>query len=194
MYHCATDPVLMHTGAGMVGMMVVKPRTRARRQRAVGDPAGVLHRPARARMPIRPRWPAKQPDVIAFNGYANQYKDQPIAVRRARGPDVRSERRAHDLVCVPRDRHGLRPDRRRGHGRPARPDGQPAPSQGGWVEFTLDKEGIYPFVTHAFGDMVKGAVGVLATGARPDSGGAPSPRRRLNGAAARGGAAAPKLF
>ena len=35
--------------------------------------------------------------------------------------------------------------------------------QGGWVEFTLDAEGSYPFVTHAFGDMVKGAVGVLAT-------------------------------
>ena len=38
-----------------------------------------------------------------------------------------------------------------------------APSQGGWVEFTLDQEGNYPFVTHGFGDMVKGAVGVLAT-------------------------------
>jgi hypothetical protein len=38
-----------------------------------------------------------------------------------------------------------------------------APSQGGWVEFTLDEEGTYPFVTHAFGDMVKGSVGVLAT-------------------------------
>ena len=38
-----------------------------------------------------------------------------------------------------------------------------APSRGGWVEFTLDQEGSYSFVTHAFGDMVKGAVGVLAT-------------------------------
>ena len=27
---------------------------------------------------------AKQPDVIAFNGYANQYKDNPIAVAAAR--------------------------------------------------------------------------------------------------------------
>lgn len=38
-----------------------------------------------------------------------------------------------------------------------------APSQGGWVEFTLAEEGNYPFVTHAFGDMVRGAMGVLAT-------------------------------
>ena len=44
-----------------------------------------------------------------------------------------------------------------------------APSQGGWVEFTLDQEGSYPFVTHAFGDMVKGAVGVLATENAPSA-------------------------
>ena len=29
MYHCATQPVLMHTGAGMVGMFVVKPKNLA---------------------------------------------------------------------------------------------------------------------------------------------------------------------
>jgi uncharacterized cupredoxin-like copper-binding protein len=42
-----------------------------------------------------------------------------------------------------------------------------APSQGGWVEFTLDQEGNYPFVTHAFGDMVKGAAGILHTTGAP---------------------------
>lgn len=45
-----------------------------------------------------------------------------------------------------------------------------APSQGGRVEFTLDEEGTYPFVTHAFGDMVKGSVGVLATEHAPGAG------------------------
>jgi nitrite reductase (NO-forming) len=45
-----------------------------------------------------------------------------------------------------------------------------APSQGGWVEFTLDQEGTYPFVTHAFGDMVKGSVGVAATANAPTPG------------------------
>ena len=46
-----------------------------------------------------------------------------------------------------------------------------APSQGGWVEFTLDEEGAYPFVTHAFGDMVKGALGVLTTPNAPEGAG-----------------------
>jgi nitrite reductase (NO-forming) len=38
-----------------------------------------------------------------------------------------------------------------------------APSQGGYVEFTLDEEGAYPFVTHGFADMTKGAAGALQT-------------------------------
>ena len=36
MYHCATQPVLMHTGAGMVGMMVVKPKNLPRSTRSCG--------------------------------------------------------------------------------------------------------------------------------------------------------------
>ena len=46
-----------------------------------------------------------------------------------------------------------------------------APSQGGWVEFTLDEEGGYPFVNHAFGDMVKGSLGVLKTPNAPEGAG-----------------------
>ena len=46
-----------------------------------------------------------------------------------------------------------------------------APSQGGWAEFTLDEEGTYPFVTHAFGDAVKGAIGVVQTSHAPKAAG-----------------------
>jgi nitrite reductase (NO-forming) len=42
-----------------------------------------------------------------------------------------------------------------------------APSQGGYVELTLDQEGTYPFVDHSFGDMVKGAAGALQTADAP---------------------------
>jgi nitrite reductase (NO-forming) len=107
---------------------------------------------------------AKQPDAITFNGYADQYKDKPIAVKR--GERVRmyvlnagpSEWSAFHVIGTVFDRTVV-------EGTVGR-DSQTvnlAPSQGGWVEFTLDQEGTYPFVTHAFGDMVKGAVGVLAT-------------------------------
>ena len=44
------------------------------------------------------------------------------------------------------------------------------PKAAGW-RFTLDEEGTYPFVTHAFGDMVKGSLGVLKTPNAPEAGG-----------------------
>jgi nitrite reductase (NO-forming) len=112
---------------------------------------------------------AKQPDVIAFNGYASQYKDKPIAVERGErirmyvmnaGPSIWS---AFHVIGTVFDKavtdNGVARDVQTVN---------LAPSQGGYVEFTLDEEGQYPFVTHGFGDMVKGAVGVLATeGAKP---------------------------
>ena len=164
MYHCATQPVLMHTGAGMVGMFVVKPKDLApvdkelwitQQEFYIGEPGGDAD---------MGKMQQKQPDVIAFNGYGDQYKDAPIEVRKGErvrmyvlnaGPSIWS---AFHVIGTVFDRTVI--EGTVGH------DAQTvnlAPSQGGWVEFTLDEEGTYPFVTHAFGDMVKGALGVLAT-------------------------------
>ena len=172
MYHCATKPVLMHTGAGMVGMFVVKPKDLApvdkelwitQQEFYIGKPG------ADADMA---KMTAKKPDVIAFNGYANQYGDAPIAVHK--GERVRayvlnagaSIWSAFHVIGTVFDRTVV--EGTVGH------DAQTislAPSQGGWVEFTLDEEGNYPFVTHAFGDMVRGAMGVLATTHAPKAAG-----------------------
>ena len=164
MYHCATDPVLMHTGAGMMGMMVVKPRNLqgVDRELWITQQEFFLGQPGKDADMAKMQ--AKQPDAIAFNGYANQYKDKPITVKR--GERIRmfvlnagpSEWSAFHVIGTVFDRTVV-------EGAVGR-DSQTVnlgPSQGGWVEFTLDREGRYPFVTHAFGDMVKGAVGVLAT-------------------------------
>jgi uncharacterized cupredoxin-like copper-binding protein len=172
MYHCATQPVLMHTGAGMVGMFVVKPRNLApvdkelwitQQEYYIGEPGKDAD---------MAKMQAKKPDVIAFNGYANQYKDNPIDVNVGEkvrmyvlnaGPSIWS---AFDVIGTVFDRTVI--EGAVGH------DAQTinlAPSQGGWVEFTLDEEGGYPFVTHAFGDMVKGALGVLKTPNAPVAGG-----------------------
>jgi uncharacterized cupredoxin-like copper-binding protein len=111
---------------------------------------------------------AETPDVMAFNGYANQYKASPITVRR--GEKIRmyvldagpSKWSAFHVIGTVFDRTYV--EGVVGH------DSQTvsfAPSQGGWVEFTLDQEGNFPFVTHAFGDMVKGAAGILHTTRAP---------------------------
>jgi uncharacterized cupredoxin-like copper-binding protein len=114
----------------------------------------------------------KKPDVIAFNGFANQYKDAPIAVKKGEtvrmyvlnaGPSIWSA--FHVIGTVFDTAHT---DNGIAH------DVQTinlAPSQGGWVEFTLDEEGGFPFVTHAFGDAVKGAIGVLQTPNAPQGAG-----------------------
>jgi FtsP/CotA-like multicopper oxidase with cupredoxin domain len=180
MYHCATQPVLMHTGAGMVGMFVVKPKNLAavdkelwitQQEYYIGEPGKDAD---------MAKMQAKKPDVIAFNGFANQYKDAPIAAQRGErvrmyvlnaGPSIWSA--FHVIGTVFDTAHT---DNGIAH------DVQTinlAPSQGGWVEFTLDEEGAYPFVTHAFGDAVKGAIGVLKTphapaGAGHDMGGGTS--------------------
>jgi len=164
MYHCATQPVLMHTGAGMVGMFVVKPKGLApvdkelfmtQQEFYIGKAGGPAD---------MDKMSAKKPDVIAFNGFGNQYKDKPITVAKGEkvrmyvlnaGPSIWS---AFHVIGTVFDRTVI-------EGTVGR-DVQTvnlAPSQGGWVEFTLDEEGSYPFVTHAFGDMVKGALGVIRT-------------------------------
>jgi nitrite reductase (NO-forming) len=165
MYHCATDPVLHHTGAGMVGMMVVKDANLPPVDRELWMTQQEFYLGAPGEDADLAKMEAKQPDAITFNGYAAQYKDHPIEVgapgERIRmyvlnaGPSVWS---AFHVIGTVFDKavsdNGVARDVQTVN---------LAPSQGGYVEFTLDEEGTYPFVTHAFGDMVKGAVGVLAT-------------------------------
>jgi nitrite reductase (NO-forming) len=172
MYHCATDPVLHHTGAGMVGMMVVKPADLPPVDRELWVTQQEYYLGLPGEDPDLAKMEAKDPDVIAFNGYANQYKDNPIAVKR--GERIRmwvmnagpTEWSAFHVIGTVFDRTVI-------EGTVGR-DSQTmnlAPSQGGWAEFTLDAEGTFPFVTHAFGDMVKGAAGVLATEGAPAASG-----------------------
>jgi nitrite reductase (NO-forming) len=170
MYHCATDPVLMHTGAGMVGMMVVKPKNLAPVDRELWMTQQEFYIGEEGQDADPVKMAEKAPDVLAFNGYAAQYKEHPVAVKRGEtirmyvlnaGPSIWS---AFHVIGTVFDKTMV-------EGTPGH-DAQTinlAPSQGGWVEFTLDEEGSYPFVTHAFGDMVKGAVGVLATERAPST-------------------------
>jgi nitrite reductase (NO-forming) len=166
MYHCATQPVLMHVGAGMAGMMVVRPRGLPPVARELWITQGEYYLGQPGAPTNMAKLQAEKPDVIAFNGYANQYKVHPIPVRV--GEKVRlwvlntgpSKWSAFHVIGTVFDKAVVENTAFR--------DSQTmslAPSQGGYAEFTLDQPGKYPFVTHAFGDMAKGAAGMLqATG------------------------------
>jgi uncharacterized cupredoxin-like copper-binding protein len=162
----------MHTGAGMVGMMIVKPNNMpavdrelwiTQQEYYLGKPGGDAD---------MAKMNAKKPDVIAFNGYANQYADNPITVKKGErirmwvmnaGPSVWS---SFHVIGTVFDRTVI-------EGTPGKSAQTMnlAPAQGGWAEFTLDEEGSYPFVNHAFGDMVKGSLGILKTENAPKAGG-----------------------
>jgi nitrite reductase (NO-forming) len=189
MYHCATQPVLMHTGAGMVGMMIVKPKGLAPVDRELWMTQQEFYIGEPGKDADMAKMQAKSPDVIAFNGYANQYADNPIKVRKDEkirmyvlnaGPSIWS---AFHVIGTVFDRTVVEGQ----VGRSAQTINL-APSQGGWVEFTLDEEGTFPFVTHAFGDMVKGSLGVLATENAPKAAGhgAPADEGAAEGAAPEG--------
>jgi uncharacterized cupredoxin-like copper-binding protein len=176
MYHCATQPVLMHTSAGMMGMMVVKPRNLPKVDKELWLTQEEFYLGAPGKPADMAKMTAETPDVMAFNGYANQYKANPITVRR--GEKVRmyildagpSKWSAFHVIGTVFDKTYV--EGVVGH------DSQTvsfAPSQGGWVEFTLDQEGNFPFVTHAFGDMVKGAAGILHTTGAPEVAAAAAP-------------------
>jgi uncharacterized cupredoxin-like copper-binding protein len=171
MYHCATQPVLMHTGAGMVGAMIVKPKGLepardlmvTQQEYYIGEPGGQADMKKMA---------ANEPDVIAFNGYANQYADEPISVRKDErirmwlmnaGPSVWSAFHVIGTVFDKTVIEGVEGE----HAQTV----NLAPSQGGYVEFTLAEEGTYPFVNHSFGNMVKGSLGILETENAPETGG-----------------------
>jgi len=168
MYHCATQPVLMHTGAGMTGMLVVKPGHLApvakelwvvQGEYFVGQPGG---------LDDMAKMTAENPDVVAFNGYANQYKYAPIAAPVGQpirmyvlnaGPTKWSAFHVIGDLFDTVDEEGVV-----SHGAQTI---SLAPSQGAVVTFTLPQAGNYSFVSHNFGDMVKGAAGVLHTAGAP---------------------------
>src|SRR5690606_1684723 len=111
-------------------------------------------------------------DAVVFNGYFNQYMHAPIRIET--GERVRawvlnagpSENSSFHIVGTIFDtvfKEGtllLEPDERQGGAQAL--DLQPA--QGGYVEFTMDEDGLYPIVTHKFSNVGKGALGLFQAG------------------------------
>lgn len=166
MYHCATPPVLQHIGNGMYGMLIVEPKDQPlapAREYAIVQ--SELYFGGQGEVSDLAKMEAKDPDWIVFNGYADQYVDDPLIAdpgERVRlyllnaGP---SEWSAFHVIGAIFDRtwqEGI-------VGGPAQTISI-APSQGAIVELTMEEDGIYPFITHAFADAVKGAIGTFKVG------------------------------
>ena len=178
MVHCGTPPVTMHIMQGMYFPIIVDPAdgwgTKADDEFVItqsefyvkDDSTAAIHEPDYQAAG------QKRATYVTFNGRAFQYKENPLQVKvgdRVRffvmnaGPNFTSD---FHVVGAIFDR--------------VYPDGNPAhalegvqtyavPAGGGAVfETTFDAdasgEGLYPFVTHAFADAEKGAVGIIRVG------------------------------
>ncbi|MTV24757.1 multicopper oxidase domain-containing protein [Nitriliruptoraceae bacterium ZYF776] len=174
MYHCGTAPVLHHTGNGQYGVMIIDPP----------DLPAVDHEYVfvQSEFYLGPdgepgdyaKMLAEEPDIVAFNGYANQYVHDPItavaADERVRvwllnaGPSEDSTFHVIGSIFDTVWKEGSYRLDPRQHA----PGGAQAldlqPSQGGFVEFTFDVDGTYTFVSHQFSQVPRGAAGLFVVG------------------------------
>jgi nitrite reductase (NO-forming) len=174
MYHCGTAPVIHHIAMGMYGAIIVDPPNLPPVDHEYVLVQSELYREANPNqaLALAPLLD-EQWDAVVFNGYVNQYRDHPIKVQpneRVRvwvqndGPSENSSFHVVGTIFDTVFKEGtylLRPDARQGGSQAL--DLQPA--QGGFVEFTFDEHGLYPFVTHKFASASKGALGFFQAGA-----------------------------
>lgn len=169
MYHCGTPPVLMHIGAGMYGAMIVDPKegwSPAQELVFVQSDFYLADGENGIKVPDYTKMMGNGiMDYVVFNGYANQYVENPIQVKAGEpirifvvnaGPNAWS---AFHVVGAIFDAGYLN----------ANPLNKMVglqtmaigPGDGICVELTLQEPGIYPAVNHAFGHAAHGAVALL---------------------------------
>jgi nitrite reductase (NO-forming) len=181
MYHCGTAPAAMHIANGMYGALVVDPATPLPKAREfVFVQSEFYLTPKAAADGTRSlEWEkllSLAPDHVVFNGRAGQYASHPIEVRPNEllrlyvvnaGPNRISSfhvvgaifERVYEGESQAGARVGVQTVN--------------IPVGGGSIfQVRLREPGDYPFVTHAFADATKGAVGVLRALAPGEASGA----------------------
>ena len=173
MYHCGTKPVLAHIANGMYGAIVVQPKEALPpvdneyvlvgsewylNGDGIDEPASLDMAKARARTA----------DWVTFNGYANQYVTHPLTADPgettrvwvvAAGPTNNVN---FHVVGTLLDRAWVNSDLTQFQ---RNVQTVIVPAGGGAVfDVKIDKEGLYPFVSHAFADVDLGQVGLLKVG------------------------------
>jgi nitrite reductase (NO-forming) len=168
MYHCGAPVVIYHMANGMYGAIIVDPASgwAPAQEYVLVQSEFYTHQLADGTYTVDPtKMNNGIPDYVVFNGYANQYKTDPITAKAGQririflvnaGPTEFSA--FHVIGAIFSDTYA---------------DGNPAnhqvgnqtvtipPGGGMVVELTIPEAGLYPFVTHSFADVGKGALGVL---------------------------------
>jgi nitrite reductase (NO-forming) len=175
LYHCGTAPALQHIGNGMYGVMIVDPDpplpaaahefVLLQSEFYYGQrlPNGVI-------MGDFAKMQKIEPDIVAFNGHGSQYREQPLTADPGdlvrlyvvdAGPTMDASFHVVGEIF----------ERIYANGNPAQGNvfsgiqTATVPVGGGTVfDVRPEQEGDYLFVSHAFAQANKGAVGVLRVG------------------------------
>jgi len=175
MYHCGTAPALMHIANGMFGMVIVEPKgglPKVDNEFAFVQSEWYLGAQGQAVDYAKTNSTAPAPDFVVFNGVANQYKDNPVAIKtggRTRvfvldaGPNEDSSFHVVGTIfdTVTKEGVQLLKGNAGGWGSQAV---DLAPAQAAIIEFSPAEDGMYPFVTHAFNFVTHGAIGIFKAG------------------------------
>ena len=179
MVHCGTPPVLMHIAQGMYLPIIVDPRdgwpTRADKEFVLVQ-SDLYPKGSVVDSSVQEGdWDAMQeatPKYVVFNGRAFQYKDAPLQVDEGdvvrlfvmnAGPNIRS-----DFHVVGNIFDRVYPGGNVAQGIEGVQTWMIPTGSGAVFEMTFEEgysgTGNYAFVTHAFADASKGAVGVIQVG------------------------------
>jgi nitrite reductase (NO-forming) len=168
MYHCGAPTVIYHMANGMYGAIIVDPATGwspAQDYVLVQSEFYTTQLSDGSYSVNETELDNADPDYVVFNGYANQYKATPLTAKAGKpirlfivnaGPSLFSA--FHVIRAIFSDAYA---------------DGNPAnhtvgdqtvmipPGGAVMVQLTIPQAGLYPFVTHSFVDVGKGALGMI---------------------------------
>ena len=168
MYHCGAPVTIYHMVNGMYGAIIVDPANgwAPAQEYVLVQSEFYTTRLSDGTYGVDPnKLTTGIPDYVVFNGYVNQYKTDPLTAKAGQririfivnaGPTEFSA--FHVIGAILSDTYA---------------DGNPAnhmegnqtvtvpPGGGVVVELTIPQAGLYPFVTHSFADVGKGALGVI---------------------------------
>jgi nitrite reductase (NO-forming) len=175
MYHCGTNPALHHIANGMYGMVIVEPKEglpKVDREFAIVQSEWYLGPQGKEASLEKAMAAAPAPDLVLFNGVANQYKDHPLEVPTGgtvrvfildAGPSIDSSFHVVGTIFDSVIKEGVTLTK----GNAGNWGSQAvdlAPAQGAIVEFKTAEDGLYPMVTHAFNFVGRGALGLFQAG------------------------------
>ncbi|WP_286166815.1 multicopper oxidase domain-containing protein [Arthrobacter sp. AQ5-05] len=170
MYHCSTMPMSAHIANGMFGTVVIEPDGLPEVDRSYVLAQSEFYLGAQDAEVDTGKLAAGKPDLVVFNGYANQYVHRPLPAKvgeRVRiwlldvGPNRAS---SFHVIGGQFDTTWLEGNYLLDH-REGTDGGSQAlavgVAQGGFVELKFPEAGNYPFVSHVMVDAERGAQGVF---------------------------------